>query len=80
MKLMFCMFGEDIGLLPPGLFGKLLENAKANPAMLPRRLETFSRPWPRAAISGQRRHPLVQRRAVRRRRRDPAHAARKSTP
>jgi hypothetical protein len=41
MKLMFCMFGEDIGLLPPKLFSKLLENAKANPASLTRRLENL---------------------------------------
>ncbi len=41
MKLMFCMFGDDTGLLPAGLFGKLLENAKANPAILPRRLEAL---------------------------------------
>ena len=41
MKLMFCMFGEDTGLLPRDLFGKLLERAKANPAMLPRRLESL---------------------------------------
>ncbi len=41
MKLMFCMFGEDIGLLPPKLFGKLLETAKANPAMLTRRLQSL---------------------------------------
>ena len=41
MKLMFCMFGDDIGLLPPKLFSNLLENAKANPAMLTRRLENL---------------------------------------
>ncbi|MEI8376593.1 MAG: DNA methyltransferase [Planctomycetota bacterium] len=41
MKLMFCMFGEDTLLLPAGLFGKLLDNAKANPAYLPRRLESL---------------------------------------
>ena len=41
MKLMFCMFGEDTGLLPRGLFSKLLETAKANPAILPRRLEAL---------------------------------------
>ena len=41
MKLMFCMFGEKTGLLPPGLFGKLLDNAKANPAILPRRLQSL---------------------------------------
>jgi len=39
MKLMFCMFGEDIGLLPPRLFTSLVEKAKRNPAMLSRRLE-----------------------------------------
>jgi len=41
MKLMFCMFGEKTGLLPPGLFGKLLDTAKANPAILPRRLQSL---------------------------------------
>ncbi len=38
MKLMFCMFGQGTGLLPPGLFGKLLDTAKANPAVLPKLL------------------------------------------
>jgi hypothetical protein len=41
MKLMFCMFGEDTGLLPHNLFANLLENAQANPAVLPRRLEAL---------------------------------------
>ncbi len=41
MKLMFCMFGERIGLLPSKLFGRLLQTAKANPAMLTRRLESL---------------------------------------
>jgi hypothetical protein len=41
MKLMFCMFGENTGLLPPGLFRKLLETGKANFAMLPRLLQTL---------------------------------------
>ena len=41
MKLMFCMFGENTGLLPPGLFHKLLDTAKANFAMLPRLLQTL---------------------------------------
>ncbi|MGA2063853.1 MAG: type IIL restriction-modification enzyme MmeI [Thermoguttaceae bacterium] len=41
MKLMFCMFGEDTGLLPRSLFAELLENAKANPAVLPRRLASL---------------------------------------
>jgi type II restriction/modification system DNA methylase subunit YeeA len=41
MKLMFCMFGQDTHLLPAGLFGRLLETAKANPAVLIRRLENL---------------------------------------
>lgn len=41
MKLMFCMFGEDTCLLPPKLFSKLLDTAKANPAILHRRLESL---------------------------------------
>ena len=39
MKLMFCMFGEDIGLLPAGLFSKLLDDGRAMPASLNRRLQ-----------------------------------------
>ena len=31
VKLMFCMFGEDIGLLPPKLFEKILESGKTKP-------------------------------------------------
>ena len=41
MKLMFCMFGDDTALLPSGLFGKLLETAKANATMLPRLLQNL---------------------------------------
>ncbi len=41
MKLMFCMFGEHIGLLPPGLFAKLLDTGKANPAVLPGLLKSL---------------------------------------
>ena len=41
MKLMFCMFGEDVGLLPAGLFSRLLDDGKANPASLNRRLENL---------------------------------------
>jgi len=39
MKMMFCMFGEDIGLLPGKLFAKVLDPGKRNPAALTRRLE-----------------------------------------
>jgi type II restriction/modification system DNA methylase subunit YeeA len=41
MKLMFCMFGEDIGLLPKNLFTSLIEKAKENSAILTRRLESL---------------------------------------
>jgi hypothetical protein len=38
MKLMFCMFAEDIDLLPRGLFTKTVANAKHDPARLSRLL------------------------------------------
>ena len=38
MRLMFCMFAEDIRLLPAGLFSQLLKDGQANPASLNRRL------------------------------------------
>jgi len=41
MKLMFCMFGEDIGLLPPKLFSRVLEGARGDPVQLARRLENL---------------------------------------
>ncbi len=41
MKLMFCMFGEDVGLLPAGLFTRLLDDGRANPASLNRRLQNL---------------------------------------
>ena len=34
MKLMFCMFAEDIGLLPDRLFSKVLSGAKSDPRRL----------------------------------------------
>ncbi len=34
MKLMFCMFAEDIGLLNPGLFTRTVTNARSDPARL----------------------------------------------
>ena len=46
MKLMFCMFGEDTGLLPRDLFANLLESAQANPAILPRRLASLFKATP----------------------------------
>src|SRR5205085_1804320 len=38
MKLMFCMFAEDIDLLPRQLFTKLLTSSEDDPARLTRRL------------------------------------------
>ncbi len=38
MKLMFCMFAEDIGLLPEKVFSKILTGSKINPGALSRRL------------------------------------------
>ena len=52
MKLMFCMFGEDTMLLPPGLFGKLLDTGKANPAMLPRLLQTLFEAMAKGGVYG----------------------------
>jgi len=37
MKLIFCMFGEDIGLLPEKVFGRVLETSKRNPSCGPAR-------------------------------------------
>ncbi len=39
MKLIFCMFGEDIRLLPENLFGRLLQGSKDDPEKLSRRLQ-----------------------------------------
>ena len=39
MKLMFCMFAEDIELLPRGLFARSVANAKGDPARLTRLLK-----------------------------------------
>jgi type II restriction/modification system DNA methylase subunit YeeA len=52
MKLMFCMFGEDTGLLPAGLFAKLLDTGKANPLMLPRLLQTLFEAMSRGGVYG----------------------------
>ena len=52
MKLMFCMFGDDTLLLPAGLFGKLLDTGKANPAMLPRLLQGLFEAMSKGGIYG----------------------------
>ena len=52
MKLMFCMFGDDTGLLPEGLLGKLLDTGKANPAMLPRLLQTLFEAMAQGGVYG----------------------------
>ena len=39
-------------LLPPGLFGKLLDTGKANPAMLPRLLQTLFEAMAKGGVYG----------------------------
>lgn len=41
MKLMFCMFAEDIGLLPEKLFSKVLTGMRRDPAALARKLKNL---------------------------------------
>ena len=41
MKLMFCMFAEDVGLLPERVFGKLLRGTRTDPKRLSARLKTL---------------------------------------
>jgi len=41
MKLMFCMFGEDIGLLPEKLFSRILVGCKSDPKRLSQRLRAL---------------------------------------
>ena len=41
MKLMFCMFAEDIGLLPKDLFTRLLTNAKDDPQRLAKLMQNL---------------------------------------
>lgn len=44
MKCMFCLFAEDVGLLPNQVFKKLLETGRKNPkALTPRLTEFFDR-------------------------------------
>jgi len=43
MKLIFCMFGERIGLLPSGVFSRIVEAGKVNPASLNKRLTNLFR-------------------------------------
>ncbi len=38
MKLMFCMFAEDIGLLPAKMFTRMLQNCKTDPERLQKQL------------------------------------------
>lgn len=42
-KLLFCLFAEDIELLPEGLLTRLLENSKSEPELLQRMLESLFR-------------------------------------
>lgn len=40
-KLLFCLFAEDIGLLPEGLLTRLLDNSRSNPESLQRMLKAL---------------------------------------
>ncbi|MDK9702427.1 MAG: hypothetical protein OEL20_04755 [Sulfuritalea sp.] len=42
-KLLFCLFAEDIELLPEGLLTRLLENSKSEPELLQRMLQSLFR-------------------------------------
>ncbi len=39
MKVMFCLFAEDVALLPKGLFAKLLERSQRDPARLKQQMD-----------------------------------------
>ncbi len=41
MKLVFCLFAEDAGLLPEGLFGEMVHSSLANPERFPERASSL---------------------------------------
>ncbi|MBI1903657.1 MAG: class I SAM-dependent DNA methyltransferase [Planctomycetia bacterium] len=41
MKIIFCFFAEDIGLLPPSLFSLLLEKSRRDPARLAKQMQSL---------------------------------------
>jgi len=41
MRLLFCLFAEDIGLLPPRLFSKLVERTRDRPTAFTERLRAL---------------------------------------
>ena len=51
-RLVFCMFAEDVGLLPNNLFTQMLEHARQRPATFPTWRATCSARCPWAAASG----------------------------
>ncbi len=50
-RLVFCLFAEDVALLPENLFTNLFAKAQADPARLKNSSTSSSRPWPRVATS-----------------------------
>ncbi len=78
MKLMFCMFAEDIGLLPDKLFSRILAGSEERPGRARRAAGGAVRRHGDRRRLRRRRDPLLQRRAVRRRRGDRTAAATKS--
>ena len=43
MKLIFCLFAEDVGLLPDGLFGEMIEPSVSSPDRFPERARSLFR-------------------------------------
>ncbi|MEJ7842844.1 MAG: DNA methyltransferase [Rubrobacter sp.] len=41
MKLVFCLFAEDAGLLPDGLFGEMIQSSVASPGRFPERARSL---------------------------------------
>ena len=79
MKLMFCMFAEDIDLLPRGLFTETVASAESDPARLTKRLKSLFRAMADGGDFGADRDRPLRRRAVRRRRRDRPDRPRRSS-
>jgi hypothetical protein len=50
IRLLFCLFAEDIDLLPRDLFTRLVENGRRNPAHFNRQVRQLFRRWPMAAV------------------------------
>ena len=70
MKLIFCMFGEHIGLLPGQVFSRTIEAKKANPPSLSLPLKSLFGAMSKGGSFRPGHDSAFQRRVVRRRGRD----------